>query len=157
MDVLDVLKQRMARDNSSTGELTISLIWDDRNDLDIHVLAPSNQRIHGGNKKSDCGGVLESEANVKGESKEPLEHVVWKKAPEGKYTVHVHFYKRHKRLFEKNKGPSNYYVIVQANGTSQVFSGSIEVGPVDDVCVFEMPSFPLGVTTPGKATFWEKN
>ena len=38
---------------------------------------PSKERIHGGNKISKCNGELDVDANVKPDTRKPVENVVW--------------------------------------------------------------------------------
>jgi len=74
-----------------------SLLWNNRNDLDIHVICPSGEEIYYGHMHSRCGGVLDVDRNVQGETMKPVENVRWEKgkAPKGKYRVFVRNFATH--------------------------------------------------------------
>ena len=93
------LQERLDREGARPGDVQISLMWDSHNDLDLHVVCPSGERIHGGNKTSECGGELDVDANVHPETKKPVENVVWddNTAQPGEYQAYVHHYKKHKK------------------------------------------------------------
>jgi hypothetical protein len=105
-----------------------SLLWDNRNDLDLHVMTPGGFRIYYGAKQSPCGGWLDVDMNVAGDSLKPVENVRWAKgkAPAGRYQVMV----RNFRYHEPDQGPTPYKVEVEVNGTIHHFEGVFpEKGP----------------------------
>ena len=50
----DDIEERLEREGGKTGEVQLSLAWDDYNDLDLHVFCPSGERIYFNNKKRNC-------------------------------------------------------------------------------------------------------
>ena len=135
------LQDRLDREGARSGDVQISLMWDNYNDLDLHVLCPSGERIHGGNKKSECGGELDVDANVRPETKKPVENVVWddNTAQPGEYQVYVHHYKKHKK--RRTKDPTKFKVIVNNVGDMLEFDGDLSHGdPIKLVAQFKVPS-----------------
>jgi len=140
-DAMSELQDRLDREGARSGDVQISLMWDNYNDLDLHVLCPSGERIHGGNKKSECGGELDVDANVRPETKKPVENVVWddNTAQPGEYQVYVHHYKKHKK--RRTKDPTKFKVIVNNVGDMLEFDGSLSHGdPIKLVAQFKVPS-----------------
>ena len=39
------MDERLEREGGASGEVQISLVWDDYNDLDLHLFSPSGERI----------------------------------------------------------------------------------------------------------------
>ncbi|MCA9491788.1 MAG: hypothetical protein KC621_17775 [Myxococcales bacterium] len=121
-------------------DVRISLVWDDRNDLDLHVTTPSGEVIYFGNKASRCGGLLDVDRNVRGETTTPVENVRWARgsAPAGSYAVKVRNYAFH----EPSKAPSPWRVEVENGGELLFFEGvsspAGQTGPSSDreVCTF---------------------
>ncbi|MBT4066766.1 MAG: hypothetical protein HOE76_06075 [Euryarchaeota archaeon] len=127
-EAMKELKERLEREGAKSSDVQISLIWNNYNDLDLHVVCPSGERIHGGNRESACGGELDVDANVRPESKKPVENVVWPegKAPGGTYKAYVHHYKKHKK--RRSKDPTSFKVICNAGGEIKEFEGMISSG-----------------------------
>ena len=134
------LQARLQREGAMTGDVQISLMWENFNDLDLHVVCPSGERIHGGNKKSECGGELDVDANVRPETKKPVENVVWPgvTAPPGTYQVYVHHYKKHKK--RRTKDPTRFQIIINNVGDYREYHGDLTHGdPIKLVCQFDVP------------------
>lgn len=92
----DEISRRVARHGGRGGEVQISLMWQDYNDLDLHTVPPSGKRISFANKRSRCGGVLDVDCNAdEATTDEPVENINWQKAPAGIYKVYVHYYENH--------------------------------------------------------------
>jgi len=135
----DELQERLEREGAKSSEVQISLMWDNYNDLDLHVLCPSGERIHGGNKVSECGGELDVDANVRPDTKKPVENIVWPdfKAPPGTYKVYVHHYKKHKK--RRSKDPTKFRIVVNAGGEVKHYEGALSHGdPIMLVCEFTL-------------------
>jgi len=135
------LRARLEREGAQSSDVQISLMWNNYNDLDIHVVCPSGERIHGGNKTSECGGVLDVDANVRAETRKPVENVFWEdgKAPAGKYQVYVHYYKKHKK--RRSKDPTKFQVIINQGGDPREYNGELSAGdPIMLVAEFTLAS-----------------
>ncbi len=92
------LEKRLDREGAKRGSVQISLMWDNWNDLDLHVITPSGEHIYHDNRTSGCGGELDIDMNFKPTSKTPVENIVWTKTPPpGVYRVGVRHYKIHTR------------------------------------------------------------
>ena len=133
------LRARLEREGAQSSDVQISLMWNNYNDLDLHVVCPSGERIHGGNKKSACGGELDVDANVRAETRKPVENVFWEegKAPAGRYQVYVHYYKKHKK--RRSKDPTKFQVIVNQGGDPREYNGELSMGdPIMLVAEFSL-------------------
>ena len=123
---LAVFAKRLTKAKAKSGDIQVSLIWHNLNDLDLHVRAPSGQRIYYLQKASRCRGLLDVDMNAGGRiSFEPVENVFWPKggAPYGEFVILVdHF---------NNQGgddPTDYEVLVQVDGETHTFRGRISFG-----------------------------
>lgn len=89
-DVTDSMDQRVKDAGGSVdGILRLSLAWEGKDDLDIHVYTPNGKHISFSNKSAD-GGKLDVDANAVRIMSNPVENVVWKsEPPKGKYRVTI--------------------------------------------------------------------
>ena len=86
--------KRVRREGGRSGEVQFSLAWDDRSDVDLHILTPEGEHISYRQLRSLDGGWLDVDMNVQGESLQPVENVQWAdRAPRGRYQVGVHLYR----------------------------------------------------------------
>lgn len=116
-------------------DVRVSLVWDNRNDLDLHVTAPSGEEIYFGRKISQCGGMLDVDRNVQGETNTPVENVRWLRgtAPPGTYRVKVRNYRFH----EPDQAPTPFRVEMEVGGELLFYEGVIspsrQTGAASDI------------------------
>ena len=94
------LSARLQREHAQSGDVQISLMWNNQNDLDLHVIDPAGEAIFFKRRKSSSGGELDVDMNAdprKGLSNQPVENVYWPSggAPNGNYKVYVNYYLNH--------------------------------------------------------------
>jgi len=131
----DVFAERLGREGAATGEVQVSLIWFNKNDLDLSVVCPSGERISFDNKISNCGGRLDVDMNESGNSDEPVENVFWEKdAPQGRYRVFVEHFEKH-----DSTDVTEFNILVTVEGSPREFKGQISSGdPPQEVCFFDV-------------------
>jgi len=108
------------------GNLTISLIWDTTDDLDLYVIEPDGTRVGPGAPESKNGGKLDVDANYDTIISNPMENIYWDTPPKGKYTVYVNCFERR----ETKKGrPIKFEIeVLMAMNAVQKYSGDIKAG-----------------------------
>ena len=119
-------------------DVRASLIWDNRNDLDLHIITPRGEHIYYANKRSTCSGWLDVDMNVRGETTKPVENIRWARgvAQRGPYRVYVQNYRFH----EPSQGPTAFKVELEIGGEVCHFEGEMaaaRTGAASDVTVFE--------------------
>lgn len=103
-------------------DVRVSLIWDNRNDLDLHVTTPGGEHLFYGNRSSRCGGVLDVDRNVSGDTVTPVENIRWAKgtAPTGDYVVWVNNFRHH----EPSEAETPFRVEMEVGGELHYFEGT---------------------------------
>ena len=118
--------RRLAREGAKTGDIQISLMWPNINDLDLHCVDPLGEEIYFSHKTSKTGGELDVDMNVSPPlSTAPVENIFWgaTKAPQGTYKVYVDHYKNHGA-----QDPTPFTVGIKKLGTAKELTGNISHG-----------------------------
>ena len=136
-------------------DIRASLLWNNRNDLDIHITDPCGHHIFygsyckgNGRDPASCGGFLDVDMNVQGETLKPVENIRWQKgkAPKGHYSVVVQNYAFHEQSQEATK----FRVEVQIGKKVLHFEGETPrglSGEESNVLVLEFDFDPQQVIT----------
>ena len=131
------LEDRLRRAGAQTGDVQISLAWNNGNDLDLHVETPGGEKIFFNQRDSSCGGELDVDMNAAGpESNSPVENVFWPAggSPKGQYRVLVHHYAKH-----GGRDPTRYQITVKVKGEAKKYTGTVKDGdPLQMVNEFEV-------------------
>ena len=131
---LSEFHDRLEREGAKSGQVQVSLIWDNMNDLDLSVLCPSGERISFENKFSECGGQLDVDMNESPTSSQPVENIFWPvgAAPKGEYKVLIEHFEHH-----ADEDLTPYRVLVDDGNGPKEYRGEITNDePPRLVCVF---------------------
>jgi hypothetical protein len=103
-EVADSMKEKVkAAGGNVDGEVRVSLAWFNYDDLDLHVIEPSGNKIYYNNKRSHrTGGELDVDMNAGGGStRSAVENIVFPsktKMEEGKYIVKVNNFRKRENI-----------------------------------------------------------
>lgn len=77
-----------------TGDVRVTLTWNSRADVDLHVTDPFGEEIYFGNRETGTGGRLDVDANAGCANEPTVENVFWPsgRAPSGAYGISVQLY-----------------------------------------------------------------
>lgn len=114
---------RVEREGGKSGESQITLIWNNLNDLDLHLYCPSNEHIYFQHPNSRCGAALDIDMNAGfGRSNRPVENIVWaNRAPaSGRYAIWVKHY-----ATQGGRNPTAFQILVKQDGKTRTFRGQL--------------------------------
>jgi Ca-activated chloride channel family protein len=132
------MSARLRGAGAKSGDVRVSLLWNNFNDLDLHVIDPFGEEIFYGRKRSQSLGELDVDMNASGrQSEKPVENIYWPlgKAPAGHYRVRVKMY--------ANREHRNTPFSVEVLNKSEVsaFEGILRyTGELVSVCEFDLRS-----------------
>jgi hypothetical protein len=126
-DTEDEVVERLQEAGAQFGDPQFSLAWNNRNDLDLHVIDPAGNHIWYRQRTSPTGGELDVDANADPlrTTERPVENIYWPpdNAPEGVYKVYVHHYANHGA-----PDPTPYTLRITIGGRTREFQGSLQHG-----------------------------
>lgn len=96
------IDDRREEAGGQTGELTVTLKWDNLDDLDLSVIEPGGFLIDHSpaNNVSPNGGKFDVDQNYRNSTPKPIENVFWSNAPSGTYRIRI-------ILFQRKSSPPN--------------------------------------------------
>jgi len=116
--------ERAQQQGAQSGKLQVILAWDDRNDLDLHVVCPDGVDINFIRRRA-CGGTLDVDANgdMRHLTPTPIENVFFIEPLPGRYRVVVDPYGMRERA------ASPFRVTIRRDGQpDQVVNGTAQNG-----------------------------
>ena len=130
------ISSRLSRAGGQTGKIRATLVWNNRNDLDLHMITPSGEEIFYANPVSASNGQLDVDMNVNGETTKPVENIFWStysEPPEGQYEVFVRNYGYH----ETSRSATEFMVELKSGNETSRFEGVVKgTGQDSDVVAF---------------------
>jgi len=120
----------IAQTGAKIGPVTVSLLWNTTDDIDLYVTSPLGDTVYYGNKISYSGGELDVDRQVDTFVVNPVENIYWDNPPRGTYTVKVNMYRK------RTSGSVPIQVRVVIDNEAEIYNLSIDSGMVD-VCTFE--------------------
>lgn len=142
----DEFDSRRASAGGKQGELTVTLLWNSTDDLDLHIICPTRAHIFY-KHRSACGGTLDVDMNARNRwtgnadgrvSRTPVENVYWGRgsAPKGRFRITVD-------LFREAGAPGGvrrpFKVKVQKGDKVQYFDGVVASNDRQKSFFFDYP------------------
>lgn len=120
------ITNRLDKAGAKTGDVQVSLMWHNGNDLDLYVRCPSGEVIAFAHKQSQCGGTLDVDMNAAPPLvMKPVENIFWPKgsAPHGQFQVQVHHFANF-----GFRDPTHFQVAVKIDGKTTILRGVVSNG-----------------------------
>lgn len=128
--------KRMSATGASSGEITATLLWNSRGDLDLVVRCPSGRQMDFRNP-AECGGSLDVDANIaRGQlTDRPVENAFWPagKAEPGNYEILVRYVPRKD---EERPQDTPFQVRLSRGGQESVYKGTVRPNTLVPITAF---------------------
>ena len=102
-------------------------MWQNKNDMDLHVVDPNGEEIYYSHRTARSGGLLDIDMNASPPLVSPaVENVYWPErgAPSGTYKIFVNYYRKHEPGI--NQTPFKVRLLIKGHTTD--FSGVASFG-----------------------------
>jgi len=145
------IQKRLDEAGGKSGQLQFTLIWNNRNDLDLHCIDPNDEEIFFSNNKAEkSGGHLDVDRNVNGETLKPIENIYFPSgAPLGRYRVYVNHYS-----LQGSRDPTAYTLNTLIEDRRLSFDGKLSSGDAKLlVHEFNLPGLRVAVS-PEVIVYW---
>ena len=122
----DNLEDLLRQHRAGSGDIRVSLMWNNRNDIDLHVFDPRGEEISFRNRRARSGGLLDIDMNATQPLRAPaVENVFWpdRAAPSGTYRIYVNHYGVNDRMND-----TDFTVRVLVRGRTADFTGRVRWG-----------------------------
>ncbi|WP_041610953.1 VWA domain-containing protein [Treponema primitia] len=134
----DEFSTRLSMAKAHTGDIRISLMWNNRNDLDLYVVTPRGEVVNFKNPRDSSGGWMDVDRNMYGETERPMESIFWAEntAVFGNYRVYVQNY----AINEPRDYPTPFQVEIKNGREYLYFEGAVSGSgrsSQTEVCSFE--------------------
>ena len=95
--------ERLKDVKAGSGDIQLSLAWDNYSDLDLSCTEPDGTVIDFEHRRSPSGGNLDVDMNAGPQSNRPVENIFWPlgQARRGTYGVYADYYRRRTASSEK--------------------------------------------------------
>jgi hypothetical protein len=141
--------QRLEEQGAQTGDIQVSLLWNNANDLDLHMVGPTGEHIYFAAETDSIGGYLDIDMNAGSTvSMTPIENVFWSagQAARGTYKIYVHHY-----LNRGTENPSAFKVRLKVGESITFYEGSVAYSEQTDFSGGDASGFGFGDALPVNA------
>ena len=115
---------RLRRAGAKRGFITVSLMWNNYNDLDLHCIGPNSEEIFYDNPEGKLGELDVDMNTGHNRSREPVENLYFPKRVSGKYQILVSHHSN-----KGGKDPTPFTVLIRVEGRKEMrLRGKISAG-----------------------------
>lgn len=125
---LTVYDEALTSVEGKTGKVTVTLLWNTSDELDLFITSPSGDTVNYMSPHSISGGVMDIDKQYASNGYY-VGNAYWNNPPEGKYIVRVNV------SGKKTSGSTSFKLRIISGSVTKTYSGSINTG-TSRVCTF---------------------